>query len=88
MSFYLSFILSIYLCFHLPFYLSFNQFFNLSTYINRNFFREWAELTDEQQKYLVQVRSPGDTFQYIVRDLAFVTNISNAAILFDDTFGK
>jgi len=47
---------------------------------------EWAELTDGQQKYLVQVRSPGDTFQFIVRDLAFVTNISNAAILFDDTF--
>ena len=49
---------------------------------------EWANLTPEQEKYLIQMRGPHDIFQFIVRDLAFVTNISNAAILYDDTFGK
>ena len=49
---------------------------------------EWAELTEEQQKYLVQVRSPSDMFQYIIRDMATLTNITNAAILFDESFGE
>ena len=50
------------------------------------FSREWSDLTPEQAKYLVQVRGPHDMFQYIVRDLVTVTNVSNAAILFDDSF--
>ena len=49
-------------------------------------FSEWEELTSEQAEYLIQVRGPHDMFQYIVRDLVTVTNVSNAAILFDDTF--
>ena len=49
-------------------------------------FSEWNQLTSEQAEYLVQVRGPHDLFQYIVRDLVTVTNVSNAAILFDDTF--
>ena len=46
------------------------------------------ELTPEQQKYLIQVRGPQDLFQFIIRDLAFATNITNAAVLFDDDFGE
>ena len=48
--------------------------------------REWTTLTTEQAEYLVQVRGPHDMFQYIVRDLATVSNITNAAILYDDSF--
>ena len=43
-------------------------------------------MTTEQSEYLVQVRGPHDMFQYIVRDLATVSNITNAAILYDDSF--
>ena len=49
---------------------------------------EWNSLTESQEKYLIQVRSPTDLFQFIVRDLARHTNITNAAILYDDSFGK
>ena len=48
---------------------------------------EWDSLTAEQQKYLIQVRSPTDMYQYIVKDLAVVTNITNAVVIFDDSFG-
>ena len=47
---------------------------------------EWESLTESQEKYLIQVRSPSDMFQYIIRDMATLTNITNAAILYDDTF--
>ena len=49
---------------------------------------EWSALTAEQEKYLVQVRSPSDMFQYIIKDMATLTNITNAAILFDETFSE
>ena len=39
-----------------------------------------------QEEYLVQVKSPHEMFQNLIRDLANVTNISNAGILYDDTF--
>ena len=49
---------------------------------------EWSELTAEQEKYLVQVRSPADMFRYIIKDMAMLTKISNAAILFDESFSE
>ena len=49
---------------------------------------EWSALTAEQEKYLVQVRGPSDMFQYIIKDMATLTNITNAAILFDESFSK
>ena len=49
---------------------------------------EWSALTAEQEKYLVQVRSPSDMFQYIIKDMATLTNITNAAILFDESFSE
>ena len=51
-------------------------------------FREWRELTDEQKKYLIQVRPPGDLLPSIIRDLALASNITNAGILYDKTFGE
>ena len=50
--------------------------------------KEWSALTAEQEKYLVQVRSPADMFQYIISDIATYTKISNAAIIFDESFSK
>ena len=50
--------------------------------------REWRELTDEQKKYLIQVRPPGDLLPSIIRDLALASNITNAGILYDKTFGE
>ena len=50
--------------------------------------REWMNLTPEQRKYLVQIRGPHDMFQFIVRHLATVANISTAAVLYDETFGN
>ena len=50
--------------------------------------KEWSALTAEQEKYLVQVRSPADMFQYIIKDMASLTNITNAAILFDESFSE
>jgi len=48
--------------------------------------REWRDLTDEQQQYLIQVRPPGDLLPAIIRDLAIASNITNAGILYDTTF--
>ena len=48
----------------------------------------WSELTAEQQKYLVQVRSPAEMFRDIIKDMVTHTKISNAAILFDESFSK
>ena len=50
--------------------------------------REWAGLSEQQSHYLVQVRGPHDLYQHIIRDLAHSTNLSTAAILYDETFGK
>ena len=50
--------------------------------------REWAHLTLEQKKYLLQIRGPHDMFQNILRDFVTVGNLSTAAILYDETFGK
>jgi len=48
--------------------------------------REWKDLTDEQKKYLIQVRPPGDLLPNVIRDLALASNITNAGILYDSTF--
>ena len=42
----------------------------------------------DQEKYQIQVRPPGDLLPNIIRDLIVRQNISNAAILYDETFGK
>ena len=64
--------------------------------------REWAELSEQQSRYLVQVmmmmmmmsrylvqvRGPHDLYQHIMWDLTHSTNLSTTAILYDETFGK
>ena len=50
--------------------------------------REWHNLSPEEEKYLIQVRSPTDMFQFVARDLAAATKMPSAVILYDDTFGK
>ena len=50
--------------------------------------REWAELSEQQSHYLVQVRGPHDLYPRVMWDLAHSTNLSTAAILYDETFGK
>ena len=49
---------------------------------------EWSALTAEQQKYLVQVRSPSDMMPNIINDLTALTNITNAAVFYDESFGE
>ncbi len=49
---------------------------------------DWENLTPEQQQYLLHVRPPGDTITMVIRNIIEDNNITNAAIIFDDTFGK
>lgn len=48
--------------------------------------REWRDLSPQQQNYLIQIRPPGDVITGVVRELIERQNITNAAILYDDTF--
>ncbi|KAB0800767.1 hypothetical protein PPYR_06506 [Photinus pyralis] len=48
--------------------------------------RQWRTLTPEQQHYLVQIMPPADLIPELIRTIVLQQNISNAAILFDDTF--
>lgn len=48
--------------------------------------REWRGLTSQQANYLVQIRPPGDVITSVIRQLVSRQNITNAAILFDDSF--
>ena len=50
--------------------------------------REWAGLSQQQSRYLIQVRGPHDLYPHIIRDLATSTGVSSTAILYDETFGK
>lgn len=51
------------------------------------FFRQWRNLDGEQQKYLIQISPPADLIPEIVRSIVVAQNITNAGIMFDDTFG-
>jgi len=48
--------------------------------------REWIDLTPEQEKYLIQVRPPGDLLPTIIKNFALASNITNAGILYDPSF--
>ena len=50
--------------------------------------RAWADLSSNQQKYLLQVRPPGDILPDVIRSLVENSKISNVAILYDATFGR
>ncbi|KAE8742923.1 Ionotropic receptor 25a [Frankliniella occidentalis] len=48
--------------------------------------RQWHFLSDDQLKYLVQVSPPADMIPEVIRSIVLSWNISNAGILFDDSF--
>ncbi|XP_050723400.1 ionotropic receptor 25a-like [Eriocheir sinensis] len=48
--------------------------------------REWRDLTAEEEKYLVQAMPPGDILVMAVRDIVETQNITNAGIIYDNTF--
>lgn len=50
--------------------------------------RQWRNINDDEQKYLIQIMPPADLIPEIVRAIVLQQNISNAAILFDNTFGN
>ena len=51
-------------------------------------YREWRELQPLQEKYLIQIRPPGDVMPDAFREIVQRQNAANAAILYDDSFGK
>nr|WJJ63356.1 ionotropic receptor 25a [Pachyrhinus yasumatsui] len=48
--------------------------------------RQWRTILPNEEEYLVQVSPPGDIIPEMVRTLVLNQNITNAAILFDDSF--
>lgn len=52
------------------------------------FFREWQGLTENENNYLVQLMPPGDIIVQSIRDIVQTQNITNAAIVYDDSFGR
>lgn len=50
--------------------------------------QQWRDLSDQKLQYLLQVMPPSDIIPEVIRSIAIYMNMSNAAILFDKTFGK
>lgn len=50
--------------------------------------RQWRNIDDEQKEYLIQIMPPADLIPEVIRTIVLYQNISNAAILFDNSFGK
>lgn len=50
--------------------------------------RQWRDINDQKKNYLIQVMPPGDIIPEVVRSIVEYMNITNAAILYDETFGK
>ncbi|KAL1505374.1 hypothetical protein ABEB36_004957 [Hypothenemus hampei] len=48
--------------------------------------RQWRNLEPNEEEYLVQISPPGDIIPEMIRNLVTNQNITNAAILFDDSF--
>lgn len=50
--------------------------------------RHWRNLKDGQEGYLIQVMPPVDVIPEFIRSYCKQQNISNAGILFDDSYSK
>jgi hypothetical protein len=48
--------------------------------------RQWRDIPDKKKNYLLQVMPPSDVLTEIVRAIVTYNNITNAAILYDDTY--
>lgn len=47
---------------------------------------EWNNLTMEEKEFLVQVMPPGDIIGQMIHDIGASQNLTNAGILYDDSF--
>lgn len=48
--------------------------------------RQWRDINEKKKNYLLQVMPPSDVLTEIVRSIVNYMNITNAAILYDETF--
>ena len=48
--------------------------------------RQWRDIPDKKKSYLLQVMPPSDILTEIVRSIVTYNNITNAAILYDETY--
>lgn len=48
--------------------------------------RQWRDISEKKKGYLLQVMPPSDVLTEIVRSIVTYMNITNAAILYDETF--
>lgn len=49
--------------------------------------RQWRDLSDQKRNYLLQVMPPADIIPEVIRSIVDFMNITNAAILYDESFG-
>ena len=61
-----------------------NTFASCFFYLNR----EWSNILPMQEKYLIHIRPPGDVMPDAFREIVRLQNATNAAILYDDSFGE
>jgi len=64
------------------------KFKNGQKFLTKFCFSDWRDLSVEQEKYLVQIRPPGDVITGAIRTLVMNQNISSAAVIYDETFGR
>lgn len=50
--------------------------------------QQWRNLDEQKRQYLLQIMPPLDIIPEIIRSIVIQMNISNAAVLYDDSFGK
>jgi glutamate receptor, ionotropic, invertebrate len=48
--------------------------------------RQWRDISDKKARYLLQVMPPADIIIEIIRKIVQFNGITNAAILYDETF--
>jgi len=49
--------------------------------------REWRELTENQQQYLIQVSPPADIIVQAVRSIVGAQNMTSAVLMFNEDYG-
>ena len=62
--------------------------FNRNGFYRFKFIRQWRNLDGEQQKYLIQINPPADIIPEVIRSIVRAQNITDAGILFDDSFSE
>ncbi|XP_055858527.1 ionotropic receptor 25a [Episyrphus balteatus] len=69
---------------------SFSQALGLPTvtasYGQEGDLRQWRNIDEKKSKYLLQVMPPADIIPEVIRSIVKYMNITNAAILYDETF--